>query len=334
MNHPGSSDDARTLRALRSATVHLLPGDLATQLSMPLVAVEKSVASLQDAGFDVESKPGLGVRLKRSPDRILADDLWSRLDPHPLLREIIVFEETSSTNDVALRMGREGHRGGVVVFAERQTSGRGRFGRRWDSADHAGLWFSWLLRPDWPAAKWPLLTTWAGVAVARALETVTNRHAGVKWPNDVQIDGRKVAGILIESASDRQGELFAVAGIGVNVNQASFPPEISPLAISARQAAGRELDRPAVAAAVLAELVSLWNLASENFSAIVADAASRSSLLGRWVRLHVGNEVVEGMAESLDPSGQLLLRTVDGALRSMAAGEVTSHSTPVNTLEM
>ena len=318
--------DASVLRALREAPVHLLPGDLAEQLSLTLPAVEGSIEALRGAGFDIESKPGLGIRLMSSPDRILADDLWSRVAEGPLLREIIVYEETSSTNDVALRLGREGHPGGVVVFAERQTAGRGRFGRRWDSADHLGLWFSWLLRPEFPIAKWPQLTTWAGVGLARAVERFANAPVRLKWPNDLQIQGRKVAGILIESAVDSEGRPFAVAGIGINVNHAEFPSELRNIATSARLAAGHIVDRPAVAAAVLAELQRLWDTLCSDFLEIVAEASARSVLLGHWVRLHSGNEVIEGVAEALDASGQLMLRTADGILRTMTAGEVTSHT--------
>ena len=318
--------DASVLRALRDAPVHLLPGDLAEQLSLTLPRVEASIEGLRAAGFDIESKPGLGIRLVSSPDRILADDLWSRVEKGPLLREIIVFEETSSTNDVALRLGREGHPGGVVIFAERQTAGRGRFGRRWDSADHLGLWFSWLLRPELPLGKWPQLTTWAGVGAARAVERFAKAPVRLKWPNDLQIHGRKVAGILIESAIDSEGRPFVVAGIGINVNQGEFPSELRKIATSARLAGGHALDRAAVAAAVLGELQGLWETLCSDFLQIVAQASARSILLGQWVRLHSGNEAIEGIAEALDASGQLMLRTADGILRTMTAGEVTSHA--------
>ena len=114
--------------------------------------VEAGLARLRGAGFDIESKPGLGCRLLAAPDRVIADELYSRLDGCSLAREILVFEETSSTNDVAAKLGRQGHAAGVAVFAERQSAGRGRFGRRWVSPGHEGLWFSLLLRPALPMA--------------------------------------------------------------------------------------------------------------------------------------------------------------------------------------
>ncbi len=317
--------DARLLVALRAAGVHMLPGDLAAQLGVPLAEIETSIGHLCAAGFDIETKPGFGCRLLASPDRLIADDLHARLGECPLAREILVFSETSSTNDVASRLGRQGHAGGLAVFAERQSAGRGRFGRRWDSADHAGLWFSLLLRPELPTAHWPRLTTWAGVAVAAAIERFTGIPAQLKWPNDILAAGKKVTGILIESAGDDSGAPFVVAGIGVNVNQTDFPPEIAERAASLCQVSGRSVERPALAAAILHELSARTADVAQNFPSILAEATRRSALLGSWVRLHSGAMHFEGTAESLDADGNLLLRLGDGTLQRMTAGEVTSH---------
>ena len=242
-----------------------------------------------------------------------------------IAREILVFDETSSTNDVAARLGREGHAGGMAIFAERQTAGRGRFGRQWDSQVGTGLWFSLLLRPPWPAAHWVRLTTWAGVAVARAVEQAIGRAAKIKWPNDVLIDGRKIAGILTECSTDSAGKMFAVVGIGVNVNQDEFPPELANRAASLRQLARRKIDRAGLAAALLTELDSRLSETESAFPHLIEEAGRRSAILGEWVRLHAGGEPVEGTAESLDTEGNLLLRMADGTLRKMSSGEVTSH---------
>lgn len=317
--------DAAVLQALRAAGLHIPLGELAAQLATSSPEVAAAIARLTSAGFDIESHPSLGCRLLSAPDRLLADDLHSRLgDDCSLAREILVFEETSSTNDVAAKLGREGHPGGLVVFAERQTAGRGRFGRRWDSAGHAGLWFSLLLRPQWPLARWPRLTTWAGVSVAAAVEHCTSLPARIKWPNDVLIHGRKVSGILIESASDSTGAMFAVAGIGMNVNQEEFPAELATRAASLRQLTGRPLDRAALATAILRELAARLPTAATG-DTLIAEATRRSALLGTWVRLQSGTETLEGTAESLDPEGNLLLRLPDATLHRATAGEVTSQ---------
>ena len=317
--------DARLLVELRAAAVHLLPGDFADALGVPRGQIAESLTRLRGAGFDIEEKPGLGCRLLASPDRLIADDLHARLAGCMLAREILTFEETGSTNDVAARLGREGHAGGLLVFAERQTAGRGRFGRRWDSAPHAGLWFSLLLRPEFPVPLWPRLTTWAGVCVAAAVERATGLRAQMKWPNDILVGGKKVAGILTECSSDAARRMFAIVGIGLNVNHDAMPADIAHRAASLRQLTGRTLDRSALAAAILGELTARLPEVDAHFSTILAEAARRSTILGNWIRLDAADISFEGRAESLDAEGNLLLRLADGTLRTMTAGEVSSH---------
>ena len=317
--------DARLLRELRAAGVHLLPGDFANALAVPREEIAAALTRLRGAGFDIEEKPGIGCRLLASPDRLIADDLLARIGDCAVAREILTFEETASTNDVATRLGREGRAGGLLVFAERQTAGRGRFGRRWDSAPHAGLWFSLLLRPAFATTLWPRLTTWAGVCVAAAIERATGLHTQMKWPNDVLIGEKKIAGILTECSSDTERGMFAVVGIGVNVNHDAMPAELADRAASLRQITGRTLDRSALAAAIVAELAARLPDVDANFDRILAEAARRSSVLGKWIRLDAAGISFEGCAESLDAEGNLLLRLADGSLRTMTAGEVTSQ---------
>jgi BirA family biotin operon repressor/biotin-[acetyl-CoA-carboxylase] ligase len=317
--------DSRLLQALRAAAIHLPASDLARQLGESPGTVRTRVAGLLAAGFEIEDHPGLGFRLIASPDRLIADDLCARLGVCPLVREIVVFEETDSTNELALQRGRRGAAAGLVLFAEQQNAGRGRFGRRWESASHRGLWFTLLLRPEFPITHWSRLTTWAAVAVAAAIERRTGRHAAIKWPNDVYLDERKVAGILIESGTDATGRAFAVVGIGINVNQeaAEFPPEIADRATSLRLVLGRALDRSALAVEVLAQLSDRYVQVESAFSDLVGEASGRSLLLGRWVQLRAGLDLHEGLAESLDEHGQLRVRAGDGSSEVFIAGEVT-----------
>jgi BirA family biotin operon repressor/biotin-[acetyl-CoA-carboxylase] ligase len=317
--------DARILAALRASQVHLFATDLASQLVAPLPAIEARLMELRHAGFEIEERPGLGFRLIRSPDRLIADDLLSRLGPCVLVREIVVFAETASTNDSAMQRGRQGADGGLVIFAERQTAGRGRFGRAWASAPYRGLWFSVLLRPPLPPSAWPRLTTWAAVSLTAAIENSLGLPVTIKWPNDIYLSGKKIAGILAESGADVNGQPFAVMGIGVNVNQtpAEFPPDLAGKAASLSMLTGRVIDRPTFAANLLGELDARFIQVASAFPAIIAEAARRSLLLGRWVRVQSGHTILEGRAEELDPDGHLLLRNADGTLSRLSAGEVT-----------
>ncbi len=317
--------DARLLRALREARMHVPAGELAAELGESAAVIRARLAALSEAGFEIEDRPGLGLRFLAAPDRLIADDLIARLGPCPLIREILVFAETDSTNELATQLGRQGTPGGLAIFAEHQTAGRGRFGRRWASASHRGLWFSLLLRPALPLAQWARLTTWGAVSVAAAIEETCGARATIKWPNDVFLSGKKVAGILAESGTDALGQPFAVLGIGVNVNHepADFPSDLHATAGSLREAAGQPIDRPAFATALLHALDARLPLLGDDFPAIIAEATARSFLLGRWIQVRAGQDLAEGLAERLDADGQLLLRQSDGSINRLVAGEVT-----------
>ena len=242
-------------------------------------------------------------------------------------REILVLEETTSTNDVATQLGRAGVGEGSVVFAERQTTGRGRLGRKWESAACKGLWFSLLLRPAFALADWSRLTTWAAVGIAHGLEeALPGCHAAIKWPNDIYLGGKKAVGILSECVAGPNG--FAVVGIGVNVNHAreDFPEELLTRATSLREMAGPDaapLDRPAVAAALLRQLDALYPALECDFASIVSEAQSRSLLMGQRITVHGLQETYEAIAQSLESDGSLRVRCANGETRNVSGGEVS-----------
>lgn len=242
-------------------------------------------------------------------------------------------------------MGRAGAPEGLVIFAERQTSGRGRLGRVWESAAHKGLWFSLLLRPTLSVAAWSRITTWAAVGIARGLEeALPGCCASIKWPNDVYLAGKKAVGVLCESVAGPGG--YVVVGIGVNVlhSRADFPPELASRATSLQEAAGSNapaLDRQAVAAALLRQLDALYPALETDFPALVAEAESRSLLIGRPVTVHVaGLPPYPALGEGLEPDGSLRVLTNEGLTRIVSGGEVSvtpwedtgappTHSLPV-----
>lgn len=266
-------------------------------------------------------------------DRLSADGLTALLQqgaPLPLPLSVSVLSETSSTNDVVAGMGRAGVPGGAVVFAETQTAGRGRLGRRWESAAHLGLWFSLLLRPRFAVTEWTRIATWVAVAVARGIESVLpGCRAGIKWPNDVHLHGRKAVGILIESSlGSGIAESFVVVGIGVNVNHqtADFPDELRQTAISLREASGPGaplLDRHAVAAALLRSLSEWYAIMETDFASIVAQAQARSVLQGKRVVVQSAGGAVEGVVEALETDGALRLRCDSGEIIAVSSGEAT-----------
>jgi BirA family biotin operon repressor/biotin-[acetyl-CoA-carboxylase] ligase len=320
------SVDAGILRALRATTQHVSSAELAETLGIPPQVLTVRLGKLRSAGYEIEEHPHFGCKLISAPDRIIADDLEGMLDGVSLVTKVVVFEKTDSTNNLAVRMGREGAPEGIVIFAEEQTAGRGRLGRRWESDPRRGLWFSVLLRPRFSHALWTRLTTWAAVAIAEAIEAGTTCRTTIKWPNDVYISGKKVAGILIESHFDKSRGGFAVLGVGINVNHDKFPPELADKAVSLRMAADHPFDRQKIAAAVLRSLDAQRAQLEDNFKGIVAAAGERSFLRGKWIQVFDGNRFVEGIAECLDEHGALVMRLADGSAMTISCGEATlSH---------
>jgi BirA family transcriptional regulator, biotin operon repressor / biotin---[acetyl-CoA-carboxylase] ligase len=190
------------------------------------------------------------------PDSLSAEALRGAPGEAYIGREIVVVAEATSTNDLAWRMAQEGKPDGLVVFAERQTAGRGQRGNHWESTAHLGLWFSILLRPGIEPADSSRLTDWAAQNIAQTIQEQTQVEARIKMPNDIYVLQRKVAGVLVELRVEKNGAYAGIAGIGVNVNQtaADFSETIRAGAGSLAMATGRKIDRQTFALALLRNL--------------------------------------------------------------------------------
>jgi len=189
-------------------------------------------------------------------DRLVAEELQAELRTDLIGRQIIVLEQTGSTNDAILQITNANPKEGLVLFAEHQTAGRGQRGNRWESPAGKGLWFSILLRPAIDLASSPQLTAWAADAVSAAIQHEFPLKPEIKLPNDVQIGGRKVAGVLVEMRAQEKVAHLAIVGIGINVNQSreDFPRELQSSATSLAMALRKEVDRQTLAIALLRKL--------------------------------------------------------------------------------
>ena len=189
-------------------------------------------------------------------DRLIVNEMRAELGTTVIGREIIVLEQTGSTNDAILRIATSNSKEGLVLFAEHQTEGRGQRGNRWESAAGKGLWFSILLRPRIEINNSPRLTTWAAEVISDVIQNEFSLNAKIKLPNDVEIDGRKVAGVLVEMRAQEKAPHLAIAGMGINVNQSlqDFPRELQSRAISLAMALDRRVDRQKFAIALLRSL--------------------------------------------------------------------------------
>jgi BirA family biotin operon repressor/biotin-[acetyl-CoA-carboxylase] ligase len=229
--------------------------------------------------------------------------------------------EVGSTNDVALSLAEEGWREGTLIGADMQTRGRGRHGRVWMSPPGAGLYVSIVLRPPERVAS--LITIAAGVAIADGIRDATGLSGSLKWPNDVFMSGRKMAGILAEAGTSSSRISFVVLGFGVNLMPAAYPPDIASRATSLEFELGRPVDRGLVLAACLAAFVERYRqlTAAQTEPIIAAWRVLGASSFGRPVECVRDHARISGVAEDIDDEGALLVRTNSGLVR-VVSGEV------------
>jgi len=319
--------DAKILSALRENPDGVSGTDLANKLRISRAAIWSRIEELRKLGYDIEASPHRGYRLLDEPDALLADDLLARLGKTRIIgRDIHVFEQTTSTNDVIEKLARDGVREGVVVFAESQTRGRGRLGRKWISPARKGLWFSILLRPNLRPPETTQLTAASATALRRAIVSETRLPVEIKWPNDILIGGKKTAGILTEMSAELDRVRHVILGIGIDVNQdaSEFPADLRKIATSLKIESGEAISRAALAVAILHELDEIYSrVCAGKFSEISSEWVEHCGTIGKDVTVQIGDRKIRGRAESLDDEGALVLRTEHGRLQRITGGDVT-----------
>jgi BirA family biotin operon repressor/biotin-[acetyl-CoA-carboxylase] ligase len=296
-------------------------------------ALAAEVDRLRDAGYVVERVHPHGIaayRLADIPDRLYGHEVRRRLGAAGSGREILSVAVCGSTNDLARELVHRGARAGALVVAEEQTAGRGRGNRRWHSPPGLGLYLSLVLRPRSRLRSAALFQAAAAVGVAHGIMKLTGRPLTLRWPNDVLMNGRKLAGTLVEAIEVDPPDAALVAGIGINVNQAaeSFPPEIATEATSLFVETGVRRNRLDVLSAVLASLEEWYDRMERGESDAIANAwRPLCCLLGRKVRLRRGDREITGVVKDLCPLAGIRLETPDGAEVRVAAEHV-SHVRP------
>jgi BirA family biotin operon repressor/biotin-[acetyl-CoA-carboxylase] ligase len=285
--------------------------------------VWKRVQRLKELGYVIEGSPRRGYRLLAAPDKLLPAEVLAGLATRRFRGPVHHFAELPSTNDLAKELGARQAPEGTLVLAERQTQGRGRLGREWDSPAGAGVYASLLLRPKLPPWDLPQITLTTAVAVVRAVSRAAGLALGIKWPNDLLIQGRKVGGILTEMETEADRIRYLVVGLGLNVNNAAFPPELADAATSLYLAAGRPFDRVRLLQAWLTEMEDLYAgfLAGE-FAAILDEWRRHAVTLGREVAVRQGARVIRGQAVDVAPDGALLILTPEGETVRVTSGEI------------
>ncbi|MHB8418139.1 MAG: biotin--[acetyl-CoA-carboxylase] ligase [Myxococcales bacterium] len=325
MDRVEEMSEEMVLGLLADARDGFLPGEaLSDKLGLGRELVLESIDGLRSKGYRIDAVPRKGYRLVAVPDRLTGLELQPLLATHELGRVIHAFEEVDSTNEEARGLAEAGAGHGELVVAEWQRHGRGRRGRSWLAPRGSSLLFSLILRPELPPARAPELTLTAAVAVAEVLREAAF-DARIKWPNDVLIGGRKVAGILTELSAEPSRIRFAVLGIGVNVNleREALPPEVAEAATALSIERGEPVPRSFLLAALLTSLEGwLDRLCGAGFAGVAARWRELSATLGARVTVE-GAEGRGGVAIDLDETGALLVRDDAGVTRRVIAGDVT-----------
>jgi BirA family biotin operon repressor/biotin-[acetyl-CoA-carboxylase] ligase len=255
------------------------------------------------------------------------DDLRQACKDRLIGKEILCFSKIDSTNREARDRAKGGAREGLVILADSQSRGKGRLGRSWESPPGTNLYLSIILRPPVDPSDAPQITLLAGVATARALSDVSGLKCLIKWPNDILLRGRKLAGILAEMEAEGARVGFVILGIGINVNwrREDFPADLGVKATSLRAESGKEISRAAVAAQLLRELEKEYTaFIREGFSPRLKDEWNRLSWInGKEVTLSLPEGEISGRALGLDTDGALLLLDGKGKTRRFIAGDVS-----------
>jgi BirA family transcriptional regulator, biotin operon repressor / biotin---[acetyl-CoA-carboxylase] ligase len=251
------------------------------------------------------------------------EELSQGLSTKVVGNKIFVFEKIDSTNACARTLGDVDTPEGAVVIADFQTNGRGRLGRQWISEPESNILFSVLLRPTLKVELAGLLTLYASVAVARAIEQCIGKKVECKWPNDLLLQGKKFCGILLENSFQQSGLGYAVVGVGINVNQRVLPSEIADRATSLACDTGKEYDRKKVFQAVLTEMDVLYTSAGKgDFSLVVSEWTKRCTMFGKGVNVQQHEHMIEGTALRLNHDGGLVI-SANGREQTVYAGDVT-----------
>ncbi|MCZ6680313.1 MAG: biotin--[acetyl-CoA-carboxylase] ligase [Candidatus Poribacteria bacterium] len=240
-------------------------------------------------------------------------------------QEIEIYDQLSSTNDLALQRGIEGGREGTLILAEHQTGGRGRQGRRWHAPPGSSILASLILRHRLLANQIGLPNLIGALAIAAAIRELTNLPAQIKWPNDVLIHDKKVSGVLTELEYDQDHQPFFVMGFGVNVNTlpADFPNELWASATSLRIEAGREISRVLLIQAILSQIEKNYLcLKCGKIASIIAEANRLLYIQGKWIQIETPAGIFDGVVEKIDLDGGILLQNVSGDRRKLWVGEV------------
>lgn len=319
--------DLEILQILRNGAGTYVSGEqLCNQLSVSRMAIWKRINKLRSLGYEIDARTNQGYLLKKSPDLLIYPEIAPLLKTDWLGRHWQFVPKIDSTSLCLEKMVSGGAPEGVVVVADQQTAGRGRMGRTWFSPPRCNIYCSFLLRPKIDPPQVTSLPLLIGLAVTRSIRNILpDLEPKIKWPNDIQIDGRKICGILCDMQAEMDQIHHVIIGFGMNVNiePTDLLPEIAQRATSLRIVAGKKISRVAILASILntfEELYKKWLM--QGLNPFMSEFQQHDVLRGRQVELEQFGRKVSGVGNGIGPDGALVLQMPDGSLTNVISGDV------------
>ncbi len=313
------------LRYLKEADGYISGQELCERFQVSRTAVWKVVRQLEAEGYEIEAVRNRGYRLKTAGDILSQAEILSSIRGSWAGREILYLDEVDSTNTAAKKAAENGAVHGTLVVSERQTGGKGRRGRAWDSPRETGIFMTLILRPNMAPVHASMLTLVAALAVADGIRECTGAESLIKWPNDIVMSGKKVCGILTEMSADPDCINYVAVGIGINVNMEEFPEEIRGVAASIFTETGKKTKRSLLISAVMAAFERYYEvfMKTTDMSGLLEDYNGKLANCGRTVRVLDPAGEYSGTAIGIDREGELLVEMEDTTVRRVLSGEVS-----------
>jgi BirA family transcriptional regulator, biotin operon repressor / biotin---[acetyl-CoA-carboxylase] ligase len=315
------------LALLRQAD-HVSGEQIASRLKISRAAVWKHVRALRQKGYKIDSAPGYGYTMISSTSDVVPEEITADLRTSLIGKSVLVYKEVTSTQDLADKLARSGAAEGTVVVAQKQMNGRGRKGRPWVSASD-GIYISLILRPNLKPVYVVQVPMVIGIALSRAISKTTGLNTSIKWPNDILIQGKKVAGILTEMNSEMDKVNYIIPGIGINVNNraSGLPDEVRSIATTIRDEFGADISIVRLLRNFLEEMDEWYaTFLKQGFPPIAEEWKRLNNTLGSRVKVYDGEIEIFGRAIDIDEEGFLLIQSDAGQTIRILSGDVSLRS--------
>ncbi|MCX5704919.1 MAG: biotin--[acetyl-CoA-carboxylase] ligase [Candidatus Omnitrophica bacterium] len=311
----------RIIEFLKKKDGYVSGDAIAQRLGITRQGLWKHIQELKELGYDIVAVPHLGYKIESIPDRLFPFEVTRDLDTKFTGKKIHYYEAVPSTMDLAMELGMKGSPEGTVVLAETQTKGKGRLGRIWFSPKYKGIYLSLILRPKFSPQRTPLLTLLSAVSICEAIKEHCGIDSQIKWPNDILIHNKKVAGILTELNAEMDEVNFVIIGIGLNVNNEK--KSLISGSTSLREAREEEISRVALLQEILRRIEANYIHFEQKGPKVIIDKWREYSVtLGKRVKVYSHREHIEGQAVNIDIDGGLMVRKDSGLTVKVMAGDV------------